>query len=59
MGNLIIPRQIAFNKHVLKDYLATAATVGIIRSESLFNKHLKTTESLPETAQMMKLIMKE
>ena len=31
---LIIPRQIAFNKHVLKDCLATAASVGRIKSES-------------------------
>ena len=33
IGNYI-PRQIAFNKHVLKDYLAAAASVGTIKSES-------------------------
>ena len=32
---LIITRQIAFNKHVLKDYLATAASVGTIKTESI------------------------
>ena len=31
--NYIIPRQIAFNKHVLKDCLSTAASVGTIKSE--------------------------
>ena len=30
--SVIISRQIAFNKHVLKDYLATS--VGTIKSES-------------------------
>ena len=56
-NRLIITRQTAFNKHVLKDYLVTAASVGTQikwEQKSLFNRHLKTTESLPDTAQRMK-----
>ena len=50
-NQLIMPRHIAFNKHVLKDYLATAARIGTKKrvEQSLFNMHLKTAKSLPET----------
>ena len=49
---LIIPRQIAFNKHVLKDYLATAVRAIEFIQHTFEN-------CLPETAQRIKTIMKK
>ena len=58
---LIIPRQIAFNKHVLKVYLATAASVDTINSESrrVYSTGIRKLQCLPKTAQRTKLIMKK
>ena len=47
---LIITIQIAFNKRVLKDYFATAASIGIETSLEFIHS--------PETVQRIKLIMK-
>ena len=56
-----MPEQIAFNKHVLKDYLATAASAGTIKSESsrVYSTGIWKLQSLQETAQRIKQVMKK